>query len=835
MKRQIHKTILSWIAVAAMLLSSLGSAAVLAEGDPASVQDAIAAIGQVSFRQSCLDAITAAETAYNNLDETQKNEVSNAALLTAARAEYDRLAAVASELNAFVVFDTSVKEGWSSDESLLNFSIGSSDSSGLHADHHWVLTPTGGEWSVYREANIDLSGREFSDISIGIWVKRVDETDGMVSVDLHNEAGQMVDMAKWFGEIGLSAGQWTFFEMPLSETTDPTVWQTWTEETYQMDSPIVTVEVRNGAKTTAPIEVDGWALYDNSIDTAALVNQANAVVDAIAAIEPVVTAEQEAAVRAARAEYEKLSTLQQQLVVNLAALEDAERQLGELVDPQDVIAAIDAIGMVSYRAACLEKITAAETAFAALSEAQQAEVTNADVLAAARAEYDRLEIVAGDLTILEQFDTTTTDGWSWGECDLAVEVTEFEDHEEHWVVDPIGDWSVWKGLSLDISDYDFDQLKMGIHIVRTSEEDGMVSVRIHNQAGQVMEMYRWFNEIGMAPNQWVFFEMNFNEAKNAKGGDPWPDWTADDWDMDSPIVLIEVRNGAKTPVPVEIDGWALYNEGADVQSLIDAANAVVDQIAAIGTITSAEQEAAVNEARAAYDELSETQQNLVVNADALKAAELALRQYKTASNVTSLITAIGEVSESNYKEKAKPIKDAREAYDNYHEKYEDDSLITNLQTLIDAETAYAGFVAAAKEDEIAALEGLIDAIGEVTAANSKEALPKIEAAEQARDALAETYGEEVLSEVSNLQKLEDARKAYDELNPDVKLGDVNKDTKIDATDALWVLQKTVGLKELSESEAAAADVDRSGEINVTDALYILQMTVELITEFPTAK
>ena len=102
---------------------------------------------------------------------------------------------------------------------------------------------------------------------------------------------------------------------------------------------------------------------------------------------------------------------------------------------------------------------------------------------------------------------------------------------------------VERSSSLDISDYDFDQLKMGIHIVAsTSEEDGMVSVRIHDRAGQVMEMYRWFNEIGMAPNQWVFFEMNFNEAKNAKGGDPWPDWTADDWDMDSPIVLIEVRN-----------------------------------------------------------------------------------------------------------------------------------------------------------------------------------------------------------------------------------------------------------------------------------------------------
>ena len=50
----------------------------------------------------------------------------------------------------------------------------------------------------------------------------------------------------------------------------------------------------------------------------------------------------------------------------------------------------------------------------------------------------------------------------------------------------------------------------------------------------------------------------------------------------------------------------------------------------------------------------------------------------------------------------------------------------------------------------------------------------------------------MLSEVSNLQKLEDARKAYDELNPDVKLGDVDKrDTDVDATDALWVLRRTV--------------------------------------------
>ena len=508
----------------------------------------------------------------------------------------------------------------------------------------------------------------------------------------------------------------------------------------------------------------------------------------------------------------------------------------------DAQAKISAIGLVSYRQASLDQIVAAETAFGALDEAQQAQVTNADVLRAARAQYDRLAVIAADLKKVASFDTSSVDGWDHGGCDFAAEEMDTEgDHTgPHWVINPLQPgWSVWQGASIDLSTYEFSDMTLGAYVRVVSEnEKSLLSFLLHNQSKQRMALQYWLDEpvVDLDNGEWVFIEIPFTDGADLDNG--WVLYGEDHpFNMDSSIVTVEVRDLSEVvgAASIEFDGWALYNDTVEVQPLIDAANAVVDQIAAIGTITSAEQEAAVNEARAAYDELSETQQNLVVNADALKAAELALRQYKTASNVTSLITAIGEVSESNYKEKAKPIKDAREAYDNYHEKYEDDSLITNLQTLIDAETAYAGFVAAAKEDEIAALEGLIDAIGEVTAANSKEALPKIEAAEQARDALAETYGEEVLSEVSNLQKLEDARKAYDELNPDVKLGDVNKDTKIDATDALWVLQKTVGLKELSESEAAAADVDRSGEINATDALYILQMTVELITEFPTAK
>ena len=46
----------------------------------------------------------------------------------------------------------------------------------------------------------------------------------------------------------------------------------------------------------------------------------------------------------------------------------------------------------------------------------------------------------------------------------------------------------------------------------------------------------------------------------------------------------------KTTTPIEADGFAIYNEGADVQALVDEANAVVDQIAAIGEVTSVARE-----------------------------------------------------------------------------------------------------------------------------------------------------------------------------------------------------------------------------------------------------
>ena len=498
-----------------------------------------------------------------------------------------------------------------------------------------------------------------------------------------------------------------------------------------------------------------------------------------------------------------------------------------------VEAAINEIGMVSYRESVLSAIEAAETAWSGLDEAQQGQVSNAQVLVDARAEYDRLSAVVDNLKIVYDFDTSTTDGWSSENCDFALGT--LDDHPDHWLITPTGDWSVWRSVEIDLSEYDFDQLKMGINVLRSSEEDGMVAVRLHNAAGQVLEMQAWYGEIGMEPNRWVLFEVKFNEAENSQVGDPWPTWTADDWNMDVPIVTVEFRNAAKTTTPIEADGFAIYNEGADVQALVDEANAVVDQIAAIGEVTSVEQNDVIVAARSAYDDLSAVQQELVVNADVLRQKEQAVRQYKSAADIVAAIDAIGEVTAENYAQKGDAILSARDLYDTYYSEYNDNTLITNLSVLTAAEEAYNGFLDAQKEEDIAALEALIDAIGEVNADNSEEALTKITAAEEARDALAEEYGQSVLNEVANLTKLEEARQAYDALNPSVTLGDINGDSAINASDALLALQHSVQLTTLEGDKFTAADVNRNSVVDAADALLILQYSVDLITEFPSAE
>lgn len=61
-----------------------------------------------------------------------------------------------------------------------------------------------------------------------------------------------------------------------------------------------------------------------------------------------------------------------------------------------------------------------------------------------------------------------------------------------------------------------------------------------------------------------------------------------------------------------------------------------------------------------------------------------------------------------------------------------------------------------------------------------------------------------------------------------KMGDLNNDGSVNSSDALMVLQCSVGQLKLSDAQKAAADIDKNGAVNSSDALKILQFSVGAI-------
>ncbi len=116
-----------------------------------------------------------------------------------------------------------------------------------------------------------------------------------------------------------------------------------------------------------------------------------------------------------------------------------------------------------------------------------------------------------------------------------------------------------------------------------------------------------------------------------------------------------------------------------------AADAVEAMISAIGTVT-AESKDAIEEARAAYDALTDEQKTLVENYDTLTSAETALAKIendiKAADDVEAMISAIGTVTA----ESKGAIEEARAAYDALTD--EQKALVENYEILTSAETEF---------------------------------------------------------------------------------------------------------------------------------------------------
>ena len=178
-----------------------------------------------------------------------------------------------------------------------------------------------------------------------------------------------------------------------------------------------------------------------------------------------------------------------------------------------------------------------------------------------------------------------------------------------------------------------------------------------------------------------------------------------------------------------------------------AADVVIDKINAIVPPITAADQTAIEDARAAYDALTDTQKGYVTNYSALTNAEDALAVVNQINAIGSPITAASQTA----------IDAARNAYGNLTD--DQKALVGNLSALTDAEAALA-------------VVNLINAIDDPVA-YTDACHQEILDAREAYDNL--TQAQKDLIDATTLQKLTDAEDAYASLNVDItaKLDPVN--------------------------------------------------------------
>ena len=230
---------------------------------------------------------------------------------------------------------------------------------------------------------------------------------------------------------------------------------------------------------------------------------------------------------------------------------------------------------------------------------------------------------------------------------------------------------------------------------------------------------------------------------------------------DSKGSAITVTNGEFKMPASSVTISATFKETTETVNQ-KAAAAVIAKINAIGTVayTDACKEL-IDDARSAYDALTNDQKVLVTNYSTLTTAESSYSELKTAADnqaaaadVIAKINAIGTVAYSD-KSKTK-IDAARSAYDALTS--DQKTLVTNYSTLTTAESSYSELKTAADNQAAAAdVIAKINAIGTVAYTDACKEL--IDDARTAYDAL--TSDQKVL--VTNYSTLTTAESSYSEL------------------------------------------------------------------------
>ncbi len=155
------------------------------------------------------------------------------------------------------------------------------------------------------------------------------------------------------------------------------------------------------------------------------------------------------------------------------------------------------------------------------------------------------------------------------------------------------------------------------------------------------------------------------------------------------------------------------------------------------------------------------------------------------------------------------------------------SKVTNLAKLEAAEETIANLQNTTRDTLVAEITKGITDLKTVT----RESYDDLKRVNQRIKQFGYSFGYYQNNLIENLADFDTAIAAYNDII-DYTEGDINNDIKVDAKDALKVLQYAVGKATLTQKEKYAADVTNDNDFNAKDALMMLQYAVGKRTEFP---
>ena len=636
------------------------------------VDDLIEAIGEVEYTDECKEKIDAAREAYDALNNDQKGLVTKYQTLLDAEAEYAKLdadRAAAEAVDALieaigeVEYTDACKEAI--DDAREGYDALTGDQKALVENYQDLLDAE----EEYAKLKADHEGAKAVEDLIDA-IGEVVYTDACKeAIDdareayeaLSEEGKELVDSTKLATLEDAEAAYKALDDQAKADAVEDLI-EAIGEVEYTEECEEAIEEARDAYDALTddqkPLVENYQDLVDAEAEYAKLeadhlaAEEVEDLIDVIGDVE--YTEECKEAIDEAREAYDALTDDQKPLVGNYQDLVDAEAEYAKQKADSEAADAvkelINAIGEVEYTDACKEKIDAARGAYDALTGDQKALIdeNTLKVLTDAEAEYakqkaDHEAAAAVDALIEAIGEVEYTDA-----CKEKIDTAR----------------EAYNALTNDQK-----PLVEKLDVLEAAEAAWQKLVDDHEAAEEVKDLIKEIGEVEYTEECKEAIE----EAREAY----------DALTDDQKALINEQTLKALT------DAEAAY-KALDDQAKADAVEDLIDEIGEVEYTEECEE--AIEEARDAYDALSDEQKALVENYQDLVDAEAEYAKLEAdhlaAEEVEDLIDEIGEVEFSEDCKKA--IDEAREAYNALTD--EQKPLVDNYQTLLDAEAAWQKLV-----------------------------------------------------------------------------------------------------------------------------------------------